>query len=361
MKIFLLKLLDKTLGRLIVRALPAFKIPVPADIKTNKILLIRPGGIGDAVLLIPAINDLAKSFPKAKIFILCEKRNVEIFKLLNSITGIYVFDSGLDILKVLQNNYDVVIDTEQWHNLSAFVAYTAKSPVKIGFATNNRGKLFNIKIDYSHDDYEVYSFLNLINPLTAKDHTFRKDTPFLLSEIKLPYFIKYQIKNKSKGIVSIFPGATVNERRWDINNFADVAKDLQASGYTVVLLGGAQDKSRAARIHNAAPGAIIAAARTSLEETAGIIKHSKLLITADSGLMHMAYALGTPTISLFGAGIEKKWAPIGAGHVVINKNLPCSPCTKFGYTPWCRKKVECLSAISAGEVLEAAATILARS
>jgi ADP-heptose:LPS heptosyltransferase len=63
-------------------------------------------------------------------------------------------------------------------------------------------------------------------------------------------------------------------------------------------------------------------------------------------------------LSLFGPGIQKKWAPRGQGHVVINKNLDCSPCTKFGYTPRCKKNAECMKRITVDEVVEKALELL---
>jgi ADP-heptose:LPS heptosyltransferase len=95
-------------------------------------------------------------------------------------------------------------------------------------------------------------------------------------------------------------------------------------------------------------------------ETAAIISQLDLFATGDTGLMHIAYGVGTPTVSLFGAGIQKKWAPIGENHIAINKNLSCSPCTKFGYTPRCPYGVKCLSEITVEEVKEAVLKLLSR-
>ena len=98
--------------------------------------------------------------------------------------------------------------------------------------------------------------------------------------------------------------------------------------------------------------------KTSLEETAAIISMLDLFISTDSGLMHLAYGIGVKTLSLFGAGIEEKWAPKGPNNFIINKNLVCSPCTEFGYTPSCPFNVKCLSEISVDEVFNNATELL---
>ncbi|OGW02152.1 MAG: hypothetical protein A2Z59_03620 [Nitrospinae bacterium RIFCSPLOWO2_02_39_17] len=83
-----------------------------------------------------------------------------------------------------------------------------------------------------------------------------------------------------------------------------------------------------------------------------------LLVTGDSGIMHIACGLGTPTVSLFGPGIENKWAPKGKNHIIINKRLFCSPCTKFGYTPSCPRDAECMRLITVDEVEDAVLKLL---
>ncbi len=103
---------------------------------------------------------------------------------------------------------------------------------------------------------------------------------------------------------------------------------------------------------------IILASKTSLMEGGGLIKRCDVLVSNDSGLMHIAYGVGTPTVSLFGAGIEKKWAPLGSRNIIINKNLPCSPCTRYGYTPPCPYGVACMDAIGVEDVMRAIDEVL---
>ena len=89
-----------------------------------------------------------------------------------------------------------------------------------------------------------------------------------------------------------------------------------------------------------------------------MLSRCQLLIGTDAGLMHLAYGVGTPVVALFGAGIEAKWAPRGQRARIINRRVPCSPCTRFGYTPRCPYQVRCLTEISAEEVRQAAQSIL---
>ena len=352
----LIKLADQLIGKTLVSLLRGKgklnKTPV-----FKKILLIRPGGIGDAVLLLPAIRALKEEFPDSTIDVLCEKRNADIFRLSNDINAIYLYDRGTDLFRALRNKYDVVIDTEQWHRLSAVVAYLSGAHVRIGFDTNERRKLFTHRILYSHEDYEVHSFLHLTGPLISKAPHFDKNKPF----VDIPDNASTVLssgKETKKNLVAVFPGASVPERRWGGDGFGKVAEALTDKGYEIIILGSRSESGDAERIKKYAKNAVDMTGRTGLMGVAALLKSCNLLISADSGLLHIAYAVGTPTVSLFGSGIEKKWAPPGKRHRVLNKHLPCSPCTKFGYTPRCRRNVECLLSIDAGEVIRTAVTLL---
>jgi lipopolysaccharide heptosyltransferase II len=356
-KINLLKFLDRLIGTpltfLAYRENRIQKYPHPP----GKILLIRPGGIGDAVLLLPSIQMLKSAFPDARIDVLCEKRNAGIFGLSEKAGEVYLYDRDFELFKCLHNDYDIVIDTEQWHRLSAVIAYLTKAPARIGFDTNERRKLFTHKIPYSHDDYEAYSFLRLIEPLTGSSPGFRVDAPFTTMEKPFPSHLLPQLK-KGRDIIALFPGASVVERRWGGENFGQVAKILHEDGKEIVILGSQDDRADADEIKKYAGGSIDLTGKTSLIDVASILKHCSLLITADSGMMHIAVAVGTPTVSLFGSGIQNKWGPRGKKHIVLNHQVVCSPCTRFGYTPQCRNNVKCLSSIRADEVITAAEKLL---
>jgi lipopolysaccharide heptosyltransferase II len=360
-KIKALKLFDRIFGKLFISLVLTFRKQKPGNKPETleRILFIRPGGIGDAVLLIPALQAFKSFFPTATIDILCEKRNAEVFTLSYVVRQIYLYDRGFDLITCLQNKYDTVIDTEQWHRLSAVAGFMTGAPVRIGFDTNERSRLFTHKIPYSHDDYEVYSFFHLIEPLLQEKPFFDESLPFIEPPSLPERLLKLlQKKGDNNHLIAIFPGASVEERRWGAENFGRTAETLQKKGYQIIILGSFCDFHDAETIKKYARDSIDLTGKTSLREVAGIVKQCRLLITADSGLMHLAFAVGTPTVSLFGSGIEKKWAPRGGKHIVLNERLACSPCTQFGYTPRCQKQVECLHAITVEKVYTAALKIL---
>ncbi|HWP92062.1 MAG TPA: glycosyltransferase family 9 protein [Thermodesulfobacteriota bacterium] len=365
-KIEFLKRLDSTFGRLACSASRLTVTPrKETDNQQPKVLVIRPGGIGDAVLLYPALKVLKEGFPNAEINILAEKRNYGILYPCPYIDGLFRYDfkPPIELLNVLKIKYDMVIDTEQWHRLTSAISYLTGAPVRVGFATNERAELFSHAVPYSHCDYEVYSFLNLVSSITGQKYAFDGDEPFIPVDSSIISKVAPEIeglRKKNRAIAGMFGGATVRERKWGIHRFAQLAKDLLGEGLGIVLVGGKSDLHDQRRFEEilGKENFLSFVGRTSLMETAAVISLLDLFVTGDTGLMHVSYGVGTPTVSLFGAGIQKKWAPIGKNHIVINKNLRCSPCTKFGYTPKCPYGVKCLNDIAVNEVKEAVLTLL---
>lgn len=324
-----------------------------------RILVIRPGGIGDAALLYPALNVLRKYFKHSMIDVLAEKRNAGIFHGCPYLDNVLLYDSRpqFALFKSLRAEYDIVIDTEQWHRLSALAAYLTRAPVRVGFATNGRSELFTHKVSYSHHHYEALSFLNLVSAITGEKYDFNKNEPFIPIDSELIERLDNSIqvlKKGSRGVVGVFSGATIKERKWEIQRYAKLAKMLSDEGVGIVLIGGNDDLHDSERILDVLEVGdfLNFVGETSLLETAAVISLVDVFVSSDTGLMHVAYGVGTPTVSLFGAGIIEKWAPIGDKNLVINKNLPCSPCTRFGYTPRCPYNVRCLNDITVGEVKE---------
>lgn len=351
----LLKHADRFVGRLIIQLLPPSKFR-DVQIPPRTVLFIRPGGIGDAVLLIPAVRALRRCFPGVSIDILAERRNAGVFALCPGIRSVRRYDVASEFRAALKSRYDLVIDTEQWHRLAAVATRLIRAGARIGFATNERRRLFTQDIPYEQDDYEADSFMRLLAPLGCGGGG-EVDRPFFdIAERDAETAESLLAPLKGMAFVTLFPGASIAERRWGSVKFTELAGRLLNSGVGAVVVGGAVDREDAKVIDQA--GALNLAGKTSLAETAAVLARSSLLVSGDSGILHIAVGLGVPTVSLFGPGRDKKWAPRGGNHIVINKHLPCSPCTTFGYTPKCPVNASCMADITVDEVESAVLALL---
>jgi len=353
-----LKKLDKAVGPLLARLWLQPTRPDPLHSPVSRLLLIRPGGIGDAVLLAPTIKLLRDVFPEARLEVLAEARNRGVFAFCPGIDEVLCYDSPRELLAVLRRNYDVVIDTEQWHYLSALVTRVIRSGTKIGFGTNQRQRLFTHPVEYNRDNYELHIFFELLKPLGIEAPA-TIPSPFLTIQEK-----EHELAGSLLGafleepFVVLFPGASTSEKCWAVENFRQLAGRFFDKGLPVVVVGG-KEEVVAGSIIVAGTCGLNLAGETSLGGTASVLSRSQLLVSGDSGVLHIGAGLGVPTVSLFGPGDPAKWAPRGKQHVAISHKLPCAPCTRFGTTPSCPINAKCILGISVDEVFVAAQKLLA--
>jgi ADP-heptose:LPS heptosyltransferase len=214
---------------------------------------------------------------------------------------------------------------------------------------------------YNHEEYEVYNFSRLLSPLLETEGTFDSTKPFLHIPREADEKARRLLQTFSLGAtVAVFPGSSINERKWGADHFHETAALLCKEKLHIIVIGGKRETTDAEEIVADLPGALNLCGSLSLPETAAVLRRSSLLITGDSGIMHMAYGLGVKIVALFGPGREIKWAPRDDGCIVINKKIECSPCTTFGYTQRCKKEAECMQTITVEEVFAATMTLLRR-
>ena len=367
----LLKFLDSSVGWALCKCVGRLRhmarrpslapTPQPADIRS--LLILRPGGMGDMLMLLPVIRGLREALPHARIDIVCEKRNRDVLHLAGLEDTALLYDTHpLALLRRLRDTaYDVVLDTEQFHNFSAILSWLSGARVRIGFKINPaRLHLYTHLVGYDVDGYEMDQFVRLVQTLGISLPV--SGLHGSLAEVAIPGKIPAHLEQIAAGrrLVAVCPGAGDPYKQWGGDRFAPLIDGLVEFGEAVVLLGGRDDRASAqgilARLGNAA-FVSDCTGRCTLVETAAILKRAALLIGGDSGLTHLAGSLGVRTLVLFGPSDPGKWAAPDEHHVVIRKPLPCSPCAIFGYRKWCRD-IPCMRSISVDEVMHAATSML---
>jgi ADP-heptose:LPS heptosyltransferase len=362
MRVRLLKILDVTVGfflcwttgyilHLFRRNAPAGASGVPCPDAIRRILVIRPGGMGDMILLQPMLRSLRQRCPQAEVDLVCEKRNRDIPALAGKSGRVILYDAhpfGL-IGKLRRGQYDVVIDTEQFHYFSAIMAILSRAPVRIGFKINpGRNTLYTHLVNYDLEGYEAGEFMRLLVPLGIKDE----------SVVKGCLTRPGRTEGRS-GAVVIHVGASTRYKHWETGKFVDLVKRLAgAEGYAsgpIILVGGRRETGLAGDISRQAglgDRVKVMAGSLTIPQTADLIGSASLFIGGDSGLAHLAVALGTPTVVLFGPSDHKKWGASGQGNVVVRTELPCAPCFIFGYHKFCHS-IACMSGITVEHVMTA--------
>lgn len=361
-KISFIKILDSMIGRVLCKLMTA--PPTPQITIPGSILLIRPGGIGDAILLLPMISRLNQAFPSAKIDILAEQRNCEVFAFSSVVNRVILYDKPTDLLRVLKARYDVVIDTEQWHRLSTVVACLCAKSMVIGFATNSRRRLLNYPVNYSLDKYESLSFMDLLKPLGICVDTINVSNILSHTTLSITTLARMNARELLSNFarlnyIAIFPGASRREKYWGAINFIALSKRLSQLNFPLVIVGGIAEADIAKEIELSS-GALNLAGKTSLLETAVVISKAQLVISGDSSLLHLAAIQNIPTVSLFGPSSAAKWSPRGPLHRTIWKQPSCSPCSRFGAIPKCSINVKCMDEIVVEDLLDAIKEISAQ-
>lgn len=326
--------------------------------EVRRILVIRPGGLGDAALTYPMLQALRQGYPDARIDILAERRNAGIYRIADIVAEIYRYDSGvLGVLRRLRDKrYDIVIDTEQFHHFSTVFANLLRPKYLCGFDTLGRKRFQTHSVPYRDETYEARSFIGLAEAVLGSEIAFDPDRPFIdVDPGARAWAAETMAAAQGRKVAVIAPVAGGASRLWPAVRYAEVAAWLIDRQYYVVLLGG-RDGIEAAReiVDRNRSGTVLnLAGKTSLVQSAAVLQRAGLSVSADTGVLHLAYGVGTPTVSLFGSGLHRKWGPPGRYHRIVRKGLSCSPCIRFGRLPPCPHDIACMRELSARDVIDA--------
>jgi lipopolysaccharide heptosyltransferase II len=135
----------------------------------------------------------------------------------------------------------------------------------------------------------------------------------------------------TRGLVALAPGAAHATKRWPLAHWKALAAGLRRQGRPVVLVGGPEDAKAATEVAASAPGAVVAAGRFGLQGTGAILTRAGALVSGDTGVMHIATGVGTPVVALFGPTVEAfGFFPYRGRARVLQRDLPCRPCSTMG-------------------------------
>lgn len=340
-------------------------------VQPRRILVIRPGGMGDLLLLLPSLQALQKAFPAAEIDLICERRNMEVLEIAGWADSALPYDARpfTVLRRLVQRRYDVVIDTEQFHHFSAILSLLSKAPVRIGFKINPaRNQLYTHLVNYAMDGMENLQFARLLSPLGISEPAADVTGILRAASFRIPGNPAISDFLKAGPSITLCVGSSTPYKRWDQDRFVALCRRLREHhpNLGLIFVGGAGDQAASLAVmqklkeEDRSIRAINSAGELSLSETAGIIHSALLFIGGDSGLGHLAVALGTPTVLLFGPSDHQKWGHAGSRHYVIRHSIGCAPCFIFGYHRPCRT-IACMKGIGVEAVVDACEKLLSQA
>lgn len=340
--------------------------------EVNKILIVLIAGIGDLILASKAIRSVRNGYPGAEIHLLTNADasliaqhlgyidkiwTFEVRKLRNNM--LHIFNILRTTLKIRKINYDMSINLYQVssrmgaHKM-ALLFKMIGSKVNIGH--EYKGLNFCLTDKLPENQFKEKHFVEAMNDLAliAGGQPDEKGIEVRWNpacEKKWERFFAQLISGSSDQIIGINPGGDRSNRRWRPNNYALVADGLiKRLNATIVILGGPGEEEIAATIQNKMSNESISlAGRLALDELPYVISLLDILITNDSGPMHICAAVKTPLVAVYGPENYELVGPFTAPDLmkIVSKKTNCKPCKK----DYCEETI-CLDLISPHEVIE---------
>lgn len=326
----------------------------------KRILIIQTAFIGDVVLALPLLQILRKNFPSAKIDFMLIPKTAELLKNHPDVNDVIIFDKkGRDkgfrgIIKMVglisQKNYDAVFIPHR-HFRSAIIPFLAGIKVRVGFDRSIFKFLYTHVVKY-RQIHEIERNLSLLEPFGIKSEV--KEIPNLYpSEADKNYIDELLAGVKSK-IICVAPGSVWATKRWLKERFAELVELLIRDGFVVALVGGTEDFELCEEIKNVNGSENIFnfCGKLSLLQSAELLRRSILLVSNDSAPMHIAVAMRTPVVAIFGSTIpEFGFYPYGEKDRIIQvENLYCRPCGIHGRSKCPERHFNCMRLIETERV-----------
>jgi lipopolysaccharide heptosyltransferase II len=353
--------------------------PRRRPLDAQRVCIYRIGNIGDTACAIPAMYAIRRAYPAAHLTLVTSPGKLGTVGAHELLDGVSWLDEVVvyhaeDIatargrLELVRNlrarNFDVWIELPAvaaplatlFRNL--MVARSAGARWGFGWQYEPRFAAQAQSTFFEFPD-EVERLLEIVRtggfagddtefPLELSDSN-RRTVTDLLEQAGL---------GKGEPMIAFAPGAKLEPNRWPVERFIEVGKSLSARGYAIVVLGGGSDAAMCERIAKAiGRNAATLAGKTTVRDSCEVLARCTMLVCNDSGVQHLASAVGTPCVSLFTRReFPGMWWPHGSQHQVLMKNVECHTC----FLDACPYDNKCIKAIGVDEVIAAAARVLER-
>jgi heptosyltransferase-2 len=328
----------------------------------DRLVILAPNWLGDAVMALPAIADVRRAAPDAAIAVAARPAIAPLFRLVPGVSETIVLERPVSIVNVAR-----------WHELgveiggkgfdtalllpnsihAALLASRAGIPNVWGYRTDWRGALLTRAIQRTLGLHQVEYYQQLVHALGFPNGPIepRASVPADARAAAARVLTEAGWDGRSP-LVALAPGAAYGgAKRWPPAYFAELAKALSAGGVQCLMIGSGADAATGGEVARAGRAAIIdLMGRTDLPTLAGVLASCRALVTNDSGAMHLAAAVGVSVTAVFGPTDERATRPMGDAHEVLTHPVWCRPCMLRE----CPIDHRCMRGIGVAAVLDAA-------
>jgi heptosyltransferase-2 len=331
----------------------------------KRLLVVQTAFPGDIVLVLPVLQALRERVPGAHILFLTTPRGGELVAHHPAVDDILVYDKrGSDagvsgflrmVRRVRAAECDAAVIPHRSLR-SAAVCAAAGIPVRIGFSTSAGRMLLTRRVPYNGSVHEVRRNLDLLRPLGIEVE--ETALPVLHPGAEDQAAAREMLGGARQGahrLIALAPGSVWATKRWPEERFGELAAMLVHRGDAVVLVGGADDAALCERIRDRVGSVRVrsAAGRLSLTGSAALLALCDALVSNDSAPAHLAVAVGTRVVTLFGATVPAfGFGPLGPRDAVVETpGLSCRPCAIHGGPRCPIGTFECMLSIGPEQVL----------
>jgi lipopolysaccharide heptosyltransferase II len=357
----------------------------------SSILLIRPDHLGDLLFTTPALRALREAFPQARItclvgpwaeavvasnpcpdeVMLCPFPGFTRQPKKSVIEPYAVLGRYARLLR--EKDFDLALVLRFDHWWGALLAYLARIPRRVGYDIAEAKPFLTNAVPYVPGRHEVEQNLALVEAVSGQPPLRRFDgqlwqgfpLEFPLSAQDLAFAVRYLAEQGGRDddlLVCIHPGAGAPVKLWRDEGWARVADELvEGYGVKVILTGSASEAPLMQAIaERMTSQPIVAAGQTTLGQLAALMARCRLVLGVDSGPLHLAVAVGIPTVHLYGPVDSRAFGPWGdpARHVVLTSDMDCIPCNRLDYRIDELEDHRCVWDISEAQVSGAARQLL---
>jgi len=334
----------------------------------QNVLVCQTGGwVGDMVLLTPALRALKHAYPESNLVLLLRPLVTGLMEM-HPYVDTCIVDTRTDgrlgaltglVRRIRADAFDVAVVLHPTSFRNALLPFLARVPIRVGTNVSGRGMLLTASCKDDTSVHEVHRYLRVLRLLDIAD------VPDVLEfwhtdadREMIQALLHAEGVSLTDRLIALNLGTTWRTKQWDIANFAEVIQQIvgQIPNARVVLTGSSAETTLAAALPNSRP-AINLVGKTSILQLGALLERCEVCLTCDSGPMHIAAAVGTPTVALFGPTDPVRHKPYGAGHTVVEKPVVCRPC----YKRICSRQDTphlCMTKIDPAEVVEALKTKL---
>jgi len=388
MNLAIAKSVDRTLGAALSRGLAVVRDALASGREVGEIrsiLLVKLWGMGNIVLLDPVVREVRRAYPATRIVFLSLEANRPLLERHPDVDRVVTLDIGswarlaLNLPRVIRSlrseRPDLVCDFEQFCHVSGILAALSGAPQILGFQLpgRGRGRIYNVRVPYREERHMREIFIDIARAAGVPSFAHRLVPPELRPEER-EEARRLVGDTSADPLVAIHPGSGDNfpGRRWPAGSFASVAGALLARrrALRVVLTGTTAERGLVAEVRGRAieearalhgletadveRRAIDGAGATSMLGLAALLARCRLLLSNDTGPVHLAGAMGVPVFAFYGPNSPRLYGPSSPGSRAFTLGLPCSPCitNANGKTSSCRMPV-CMRGIRVDSVLEA--------